>query len=48
MIKEEEKTDGEAEEKKRTTEECQLAGTLCSLWVLSSQITLITDPFSLQ
>lgn len=35
MIKEEERTDGKVEEKKRTTEECQLAGTLCSLWVLS-------------
>lgn len=37
MIKEDERADGKAEEKKRTTEECQHAGALCSIWVLSSK-----------
>lgn len=35
MIKEEERTDGNVEEKKRTREKCQLA--VCCLWVLSSK-----------
>ena len=37
MIKEEERTDGKAEEKNRTREECQLADMLCSLRVLCSK-----------